>query len=370
MPATRRLQPRLSSSSFLAAGNNSCQLHTCSHRSSAACQAHSTPTWPLVRKDLGPLHPSTSTQQVPSVVALKPDWQTARQSSRCIAGPLPRCSGFTLMSFLLLYALPLAHRLRRAAVVSRPLPRRCGVCYSPTACWKAAVVSSSLHGDALHLPRLCRASDSPTAAAAFDPNTPAPLHNFGCALSINGDYRPRTYTHVERVWLPSRSRPSPINIPFASPPFLRFLALAASSHPVSPLVTDPLRNRVDSPIPAGVVRPRALPVQTRQAWSRNPPGAHKPSHPAFVLHPLPFSSKHPPRTARLWTPDLSHTTVRATRLAALHPAMLRAIVPESSFSLMDDTNVIAVLPMYDPDEDSLASFPASTDDSDLSTRET
>ncbi|KAJ7809267.1 hypothetical protein B0H14DRAFT_2867367, partial [Mycena olivaceomarginata] len=35
-------------------------------------------------------------------------------------------------------------------------------------------------------------------------------------------------------------------------------------------------------------------------WSRNPPGAHSPSHPAFVLHPLPFSSK-PPCAARLWT---------------------------------------------------------------------
>jgi hypothetical protein len=93
---------------------------------------------------------------------------------------------------------------------------------------------------------------------------------------------------------------------------LRFLALPASSHPVSPLVANVLRNRSDPSISAGVVCPRrlvrglALRVWIcQQAWSRNPPGAYKPSHPAFVLQLLPFSSNHPPRAARLWTSPLT-----------------------------------------------------------------
>jgi hypothetical protein len=98
------------------------------------------------------------------------------------------------------------------------------------------------------------------------------------------------------------------------------------------------------PCPCRLVRGLALWIRIcHQAWSRNPPGAHKPSHPAFVLHPRPFSSKPALRCSPLAVstdsrplktapsrPDLSNTTVRATRLAALHPATLRAIVPEST----------------------------------------
>ncbi|KAJ7798438.1 hypothetical protein B0H14DRAFT_3886468 [Mycena olivaceomarginata] len=105
--------------------------------------------------------------------------------------------------------------------------------------------------------------------------------------------------------------------------FFRFSPLPSLSCP-SRLVSSRLTARCQR---AALVRGLALRVWIcQQAWSRNPPGAYKPSHPAFVLHLLPFSSNHPPCAARLWT----HTTVRAARLAALHLATLRAIVPEAT----------------------------------------
>ncbi|KAJ7803658.1 hypothetical protein B0H14DRAFT_3883886 [Mycena olivaceomarginata] len=294
----------------------------------------------LVRKDLSPLRPSTSTQQGPSVVAHKLDWGTTRQSSRLAAASqalFPAAPGLRprLSSSCMRCRLHIDPR-RAAVVTTPPAPRRCLQCADCMLESRRRLKLNTRHCSTPPAPfTSLRLSDR---SCAFRPqharcNTSAR----SLSVAITG----LALTSASSACGPPLGPAVSLSLLLLLPPLLRFDILhlphfwSHFSLPAPPLVTNPLRNRVDSPMPAGVVCPCALPVQTR-------------------VRP----------------PDLSHTTVRATRLAALHPATLRAIVPESSFSLMYDTNVIAVLPMYDPDEDSLSSFPTSTDDSDLSTRET
>ncbi|KAJ7715775.1 hypothetical protein B0H14DRAFT_3013654, partial [Mycena olivaceomarginata] len=115
----------------------------------------------------------------------------------------------------------------------------------------------------------------PDRSWAFRPqharcNTPAP----SIAVAM-----PASRLQARRARVAPRSLP-PFAYPFCffppSPSSLRHPPhrphfLSHFSLPAPPLVTNPLRNCVDSPMPAGVVCPRALPVQTRaRPWSADP----------------------------------------------------------------------------------------------------
>jgi hypothetical protein len=140
---------------------------------------------------------------------------------------------------------------------------------------------------------------------------------------------------------PARSRPSPI--PFASSllPLRRFdilrtfpiSGLTSSSPPhrsllthcgtasihqcrlvLSVLVRCPFRLARGLALRIRIYQQDAQRALSALRVSRHPPGAHSPSHPAFVLHPLPFSSKAALRCSTLDVFANSrprHTTVRA-----------------------------------------------------------
>ncbi|KAJ7810629.1 hypothetical protein B0H14DRAFT_3756808 [Mycena olivaceomarginata] len=93
------------------------------------------------------------------------------------------------------------------------------------------------------------------------------------------------------------------------------------SLPALPLVANPPHSR--AALLCGSQSASEMPSTRYRlcAWSRNPAGAHKPSHPALVLPPLPLSSKPALQCSTLDVsvsemavsrPDLSHTT-RALR---------------------------------------------------------
>jgi hypothetical protein len=264
----------------------------------------------------------------------------------------------------LLYALPLAHRPRRAAVVLRPLPCRCGVYNAPTACWKAAIVSSSIHSAALHLPRLCRSCDSPTAAAPFDPSILA-------AILERARYQwrlPASRLQARRARVVPRLVP-PFGYPFASSllPLLRFDILA--TFPISGLTSPspPHRSLPAHCATASIHQCRlALSALVRCSFrlarglalgiricQQDAQRAIRRTQALLPSSSTLFPSRPNTRSAllaseclrRLATsengpsrPDLSHRTVRATRLAALHAATLRAIVPESTRRHTEVTN--------------------------------
>ncbi|KAJ7779306.1 hypothetical protein B0H14DRAFT_2962591 [Mycena olivaceomarginata] len=108
-------------------------------------------------------------------------------------------------------------------------------------------------------------------------------------------------------------------------PFL----VSTSPSPASPLVTSPLRTRIDPSMPAGIVCPRALPVQDL-VYGRASAGPDLPARSparavgsAHTVPPiLPSSSTHfpshlnPPCAARLWTSP-------PTRDLAIRPCALR-----------------------------------------------
>ncbi|KAJ7749773.1 hypothetical protein B0H14DRAFT_3513590 [Mycena olivaceomarginata] len=134
--------------------------------------------------------------------------------------------------------------------------------------------------------------------SAPDTLTLTPPYNFACVLAISCDYRSRTHEHVERV-CPLALSALGISLSLL-PPFLRFLALPASSHPVSPLVTNALRNRIDPSMPAGVGCP---------------------SHPAFDRVRAIFITSLLRLGTRKWVLLPSTSTLFPSRLNT-HPALL------------------------------------------------
>jgi hypothetical protein len=220
---------------------------------------------PATPLDIHPASPECRRPQA-RLADCRTEWQVHHRPSP----PLLRVYAHVFLSPVCVAACTPTPKSRRI-IVSRPLPRRCGVCNAPTACWKAAAVSSSIHGAALQLPRLCRACDSRTAAAPFDPSMLAAILQRRCttsrARSVSVAITGLALTSTSSACGP-RSLP-PFAYPFCffppSPPSLRHSPHLPHfwSHfflPTPPLVANPLRNRVDSPMPAGVVCSCALPV--------------------------------------------------------------------------------------------------------------
>ncbi|KAJ7810624.1 hypothetical protein B0H14DRAFT_3880467 [Mycena olivaceomarginata] len=152
--------------------------------------------------------------------------------------------------------------------------------------------------------------------------TPTPPYNFACMLAISCDYRPRAYEHVERVCPSLGPPPAPLRLSLLLRPSFPYPYLASKSSTPSPFLVSLLPPRLAArhqptaqphrsinggwrclPSRAAHAASRAAVLCGCQSaskmpstryrlceWSRNPAGAHKPSHPALVLPPLPLSS--------------------------------------------------------------------------------
>jgi hypothetical protein len=85
-------------------------------------------------------------------------------------------------------------------------------------------------------------------------------------------------------------------------------------------------------LPSSMISQSTRRTQALPSCLRPPPSSllKFSSKPALRCSPLAVSTDSRPLKTAPSRPDLSHTTVRAMRLAALHPATLRAIVPEST----------------------------------------